>query len=283
MSKAAAVRCTTCPRGCLLVPGKTGACRARVNVAGEVRPVNYGRLTSVALDPVEKKPLARWKPGSQVLSLGSYGCNLRCPWCQNHSISQVGQDDVPWREATPEDVVALAKRLALEDPRMVGVAYTYNEPLVSWEFVRDCGMLVHEAGMSNVLVSAGCVSEEVVQAVAPLIDAANVDLKSFSAETYEMLGGNLACVQNTIQLLAQTPTCHLEVTTLVVPGINDTDAEMDELSAWLASIDQDITLHVSRFFPNWQIRDRGPTPVARVYALAQVARRHLAHVYTGNC
>ena len=152
--------------------GKTLASGEPLGVLTVNTPGAPGATWSVGSEtvkyPVEKKPLARWKPGSQVLSLGSYGCNLRCPWCQNHSISQVGQDDVPWREATPEDVVALAKRLALEDPRMVGVAYTYNEPLVSWEFVRDCGMLVHEAAMSNVLVSAGCVSEEVVQAVAPL-------------------------------------------------------------------------------------------------------------------
>ncbi len=283
MSEEAAVRCTTCPRGCLLAPGKAGLCRARKNVGGKVQATSYGRVTSIALDPVEKKPLARWKPGSKVLSLGSYGCNLRCPWCQNYGISQAGQDDVLWREVTPEYVVALAQQLRDEDPRTVGIAYTYNEPLVSWEFVRDCGVLAHEAGLSNVLVSAGCVSQEVVREVAPLIDAANIDLKSFSAQTYESLGGSLECVQSTIRMLAQVPSCHLEVTTLVVPGVNDTDEEMDELSAWLAAVDADITLHVSRFFPNWHMRDRGPTAVARVYALADVARRHLAHVFTGNC
>ena len=248
MSAEAAVRCTTCPRGCLLAPGKAGLCRARKNVGGKVQATSYGRVTSIALDPVEKKPLARWKPGSKVLSLGSYGCNLRCPWCQNYGISQAGQDDVLWREVTPEYVVALAQQLRDEDPRTVGIAYTYNEPLVSWEFVRDCGVLAHEAGLSNVLVSAGCVSQEVVREVAPLIDAANIDLKSFSAQTYESLGGSLECVQSTIRML-----------------------------------DADITLHVSRFFPNWHMRDRGPTAVARVYALADVARRHLAHVFTGNC
>ena len=283
MSAEAAVRCTTCPRGCLLAPGKAGLCRARKNVGGKVQATSYGRVTSIALDPVEKKPLARWKPGSKVLSLGSYGCNLRCPWCQNYGISQAGQDDVPWREVTPEYVVALAQQLRDEDPRTVGIAYTYNEPLVSWEFVRDCGVLAHEAGLSNVLVSAGCVSQEVVREVAPLVDAANIDLKSFSAQTYESLGGSLECVQSTIRMLAQVPSCHLEVTTLVVPGVNDTDEEMDELSAWLAAVDAGITLHVSRFFPNWHMRDRGPTAVARVYVLADVARRHLAHVFTGNC
>lgn len=277
------LRCTTCPRGCTLASGGVGACRARGNMDGAVVPLGYGRVTSLAVDPVEKKPLARWRPGSTVLSLGGYGCNLRCPWCQNHEISQVGEGDVPWREISPEELVNLAVRLNDEDSRMVGVAYTYNEPLVSWEFVRDCGRLVHDVGLSNVLVSAGCVGAQVIEEVAPLIDAANIDLKSFRAETYRHIGGDLATVQETIRLLAATPTCHVEVTTLVVPGVNDTEEEMDELSAWVASVDPGITLHVSRFFPNWRMRDRGPTPVRRVYELADVARTHLAHVYTGNC
>lgn len=252
-------------------------------MGGEVVPTAYGRVTSIAVDPVEKKPLACWMPGSTVLSLGSYGCNLRCPWCQNHSISQVGESGVPWREASPEDIVSLATELHGEDARMVGVAYTYNEPLVAWEFVCDCGELVHEAGLANVLVSAGCVSLEVVREVAPLIDAANIDLKAFSEETYARIGGSFATVKGTIEELAATPTCHLEVTTLVVPDVNDTDAEMDALASWLASVDRDIILHVSRFFPNWRMRDRGPTPVRRVYELAEVARAHLPKVFTGNC
>ncbi len=279
----AVVRCTTCFRGCALAPGQVGVCRARGNVDGTVVPTGYGRVTSIAVDPIEKKPIARWRPGSTVLSLGGYGCNLRCPWCQNASISQVGEDGVGWREVSPEDVAALAVRLNHEDPRMVGVAYTYNEPLVAWEFVRDCGELVHEAGLANVLVSAGCVAPEVIASVASLIDAANIDLKSFRLETYRMLGGDLDLAKATIEALATMPTCHVEVTTLVVPGVNDTDEEIDELSSWLASVDSGITLHVTRFHPAWHMRDRGPTPVSRVYALADVARRHLTHVFTGNC
>ncbi|MBR2682328.1 MAG: AmmeMemoRadiSam system radical SAM enzyme [Atopobiaceae bacterium] len=277
------VRCATCPRGCDLVPGAVGVCRARGNVDGAIVPLGYGRVTSLAVDPVEKKPLARWRRGSTVLSLGGYGCNLRCPWCQNHEISQVGENEVPWSMFTPEDIAGLAMRLHDEDSRMVGVAYTYNEPLVSWEYVRDCGQLVHTVGLENVLVSAGCVTEDVVREVAPLIDAANIDLKTFSADRYRHIGGDLAIVQETIRILAATPSCHVEVTTLVVPGVNDTDDEMDELSAWLASVDPSIVLHVTRFFPNWRMRDRGPTPVRRVYALAEVAREHLEYVYTGNC
>lgn len=283
MNAVRAIRCETCPRGCMLAPGAVGACRARGNVGGTVVPLGYGRVTSLAVDPVEKKPLARWKSGSDVLSLGGYGCNLHCPWCQNYDISQAGEKDAGWREVSPEEVVSLAKRLHDGDPRMVGVAYTYNEPLVTWEFVRDCATLVHEAGLSNVLVSAGYVNQQVVDAVAPLIDAANIDLKTFRRTTYTLTGGDLATVQATIRALAATPTCHLEVTTLIVPGINDTPDEMDGLAAWLAGIDPEIALHVSRFHPAWRMRDRGPTPVSLVYELADVARRHLAHVYTGNC
>lgn len=277
------VRCDVCPRGCALVDGAVGACRARGNVEGQVRPLGYGRLTSIAVDPVEKKPLARWKSGCTVLSVGGYGCNLRCPWCQNASISQVGEDGVGWREYTPQALADLAVLAHTRDERMVGVAYTYNEPLVCWEFVRDTGELVHEAGLFNVLVSAGCVRRHVMEKVAPLVDAANIDLKSIRKKTYDMLGGDLETVQQTIELLAATPTCHLEVTTLVVPGVNDAASEMDELAAWLAGVDEDIVLHVSRFHPAWKKWDVGPTPVARVYELANVARGHLRYVYTGNC
>ena len=277
------VICQVCPHACKLALGQVGACRARGNVDGEGGPLGYGRVTSVAVDPVEKKPLARWKPGHTVLSLGSFGCNLHCPWCQNHEISQVGEQGVRWQEASPEDVAALATRLHAEDPRMAGVAYTYNEPLVSWEFVRDCAELVHKAGLSNVLVSAGCVNEQVIAEVAPFIDAANIDLKTFSEKTYRTCAGELATVQATIRTLAATPSCHLEVTTLVVPGVNDTPEEMGALAAWLASVDPQIVLHVSRFHPAYRMRDRGPTAVPLVYELANVARTHLAHVYTGNC
>ena len=242
---------------------------------------NYGRITSVALDPIEKKPLARFRPGSRILSVGSYGCNLSCPFCQNASIAAAGPDEVSWREVTPEELVAEA--VSARARGNVGIAFTYNEPLVSFEYVRDTARLAHEAGLVNVLVTNGMVNPEPLAELLPLIDAANVDLKGFSQEFYDFVGGNFEAVRATIRALAACETCHVEVTTLIVPGMNDAEDEINALSAWLASLDPEIPYHVSRFFPCHRLLDRGPTPVRTVYRLADVARRHLRSVYTDNC
>ena len=317
--------CSTCPRRCRIEPGGHGACRARRNEEGAVVAENYARVTSLALDPVEKKPLARFLPGRFILSVGSYGCNLRCPFCQNHEIAQARANDVPWRAIAPDELVRTAQDLRAHNPDVAGIAFTYNEPLVGWEYVRDCAQLAHETGLVTVLVSNGLADEAVIQELAPHIDAANIDLKSFSAAFYAMcLTGNLpspknedaaqtalgacafTCVKRTIELLAACPGCHLEVTTLVVPGLNDSAAEIDAAARWLASIpyredpparwaelaapgaekprgDAQPTYHVTRFFPRWRLTDRGATPVSTVYELVEVARQYLGHVYVGNC
>ncbi len=277
------MRCTTCPHGCELTEGSLGRCRARGLRDGAVVPLSYGRLTSVALDPVEKKPLAHWNPGSYVLSVGSYGCNLRCPFCQNHTIAQAGATDVRWEYVAPDELVALTLETRTRHPRTIGIAHTYNEPLVAWEYVRDVGVLAHEAGLANVLVSNGCANAQVVDELAPLVDAANIDLKGFTDEYYRWCGGNLSAVKACIERLAAEPGCHLEVTCLVVPGHNDSPAHMRELATWLAGVDPGITLHVTRFFPRWKMADAAPTPVHVVYELADVAREALPHVLTGNC
>ena len=273
--------CHLCPHACTPADGKRGFCRARIARAGEVVDENYGRVTSLALDPVEKKPLARWRSGSLVLSVGSYGCNLRCPFCQNASIACAGPDDVPWREMMPVDVANLA---AETRPRgNVGVAYTYNEPLVGFEFVRDTARLVRERGLANVLVSNGMVNEGPLAEVLPLIDAANIDLKGFSQEFYDVVGGNFSAVKRTIEAMAASPSCHLEVTTLVIPGLNDNAETIDAAAAWIASLDPSITYHLTRFFPCHHLQDRPPTPMVVLHELAAVARRHLPDVLLGNC
>ena len=272
--------CMTCPHECLLEEGQPSLCRARRVIEGVVAPESYGRITSLALDPIEKKPIARWRPKTTVLSLGGYGCNMRCPFCQNASIAQAGCDDVAWREVVPAEVVAQA--LALSDRDCIGIAYTYNEPLVNWEFVRDTALLAHDAGLANVLVSNGMATEWVISQLAPLIDAANIDLKCFDGQSYRSLGGDLETVRCTIEALAASPSCHVEVTTLVVPGLSDDDAQIDAMARWLASLDPSIPYHLTRFFPQHRMRDAAPTPVSTLHRLASVASRHLDTVLLGN-
>ncbi len=283
--------CDACPRRCRLAEGALGWCRARRSVDGRVVPEGYGRLTSIALDPVEKKPLSRFMPGMLVLSVGGYGCNLRCPFCQNATISQVGSTGVGWREVAPDELVALAVAERERDARVAGIAYTYNEPLVCWEYVRDCARLAHEAGLANVVVTNGCVEPGVLDALDGLVDAANVDLKGFDAASYDALGappGAWDRVRGTIARLAADPRCHLEVTTLVVPGMSDSEEGVDVAARWLASLDggrgrEEVTYHLTRFFPRWRMADAAPTPVPVVRRLAEVAARHLDHVRVGNC
>lgn len=273
--------CPICPHACALAEGQTGLCHGRVAEGGQVVDANYGRVTSLALDPIEKKPLTRFRPGSKVLSVGSYGCNLRCPFCQNASIACAGERDVPWREVAPAELVDAAASLVPEGN--IGIAFTYNEPLVGLEFVRDTGRLAHERGLANVLVSNGYVNDGPLREIAPFIDAANIDLKGFTQSFYDLVGGGLSTVMRTIEVLAATPGCHLEVTTLVIPGLNDSEQEIAEAAQWLASLNPSIPYHLTRFFPCHRLTDRPATPPATVHRLANIARRYLKHVYVGNC
>ena len=272
-------RCELCFHYCGLDEGQTGLCRARACRGGRIVSLNYGKLTSLALDPIEKKPLRRFHPGSLILSVGSFGCNLRCPFCQNHEISMAGDGKIQTVEVSPERLAAKAAELV---PRgNIGVAYTYNEPLIGYEYLRDCAALVHARGMVNVLVTNGTIEEAPWRALLPLIDAVNIDLKGFSAAWYRKLGGDSETVKRSIALAAET--CHVEVTTLLVPGENDGPEEIMGLARWLAGVNPDIPLHLSRFFPRYRMTDRPPTPVEQVYRLAENARAYLTHVYTGNC
>ena len=271
--------CGFCFHHCSLDEGQTGFCRARMNRGGTIVPLNYGKVVSLALDPIEKKPLRRFHSGSTILSVGSFGCNLRCPFCQNHEISMAGDGALRAEEISPEALAALAEELK---PRgNVGVAYTYNEPLIGYEYVRDCAEAVHARGMLNVLVTNGTIGEAPWRALLPLIDAANIDLKGFTDAWYRRLGGDLETVKRSITLAAAQ--CHVEVTTLLIPGENDGEDEIRAMTRWLADIDPDIPLHLSRFFPRYRMTDRPPTPVETVYRLAEVARDSLRRVYTGNC
>ncbi len=280
MSEPATV-CEVCPRHCRLADGQTGACRARRAEGGRTVCVNYGRLTSLALDPIEKKPLAFFHPGRPILSIGSFGCNLRCPFCQNHDISQVGAEESATEETTPAALADLAKRLARERGNL-GLAYTYNEPLVGWEFVRDCAREIRARGLANVLVSNGVATPAIIAELAPLLDAANIDLKGPDQAFYDWVGGDFEAACATIRAL-HAAGVHVEATTLVVPGRNDRDEDIDAIAAFLASVSPDMPLHVTRFFPRWHLLDAAPTPVATVHRLADVARGRLSRVLVGNC
>lgn len=273
------LRCEICPHHCRLEEGNIGICKGRKNEGGCIISENYGKITALALDPIEKKPLYHFYPGSRILSVGCYGCNLNCPFCQNCDISMVGGKDIETQEITPKELVE--KAMLLQTRGNVGIAYTYNEPLIGYEFVRDCGLLAKERGLKNVVVTNGYICEEPLMELLPVIDAFNIDLKGFTEEYYQKLRGDLSTVKRTIELASKVS--HVEVTTLIVPGENDTEEEMEALSGWLAGISPEIPLHISRFFPRWRMQDREATPVKQVYRLAEVARRKLKYVYEGNC
>ena len=286
--------CPVCPHHCSLKEGQYGRCRARKNEKGTIICVNYGRITALALDPVEKKPLRHFFPGSMILSAGSYGCNLSCPFCQNYQISMAGSEEkeaadyvtdeaaagVPdFREMSPEELAELAE--ALRGRGNIGVAFTYNEPLVGYEFVRDTARLVRRRGMKNVLVTNGTGEIPVLEEILPYIDAMNIDLKGFTQDYYRKLGGDLDTVKDFIKRAAQV--CHVELTTLIVPGENDSEEEMEQQAGWIAGVDPDIVLHVTRFFPRYRMTDRKATDVELIYRLRDAAGKYLKHVYTGNC
>lgn len=275
--------CNTCFRHCDIKEGALGFCGARTCKDGKVTAANYGKITSIALDPIEKKPLRRFYPGSKILSVGSYGCNLRCPFCQNNEISwsdRVLQFSKEADYISPEHLRDIA--ISCKDDGNIGVAFTYNEPLIGWEYVKDAAILIKEAGLKNVMVTNGTATLEVLNELKPYIDAMNIDLKGFTKHYYnEFLGGDFEMTKAFIKEAVKF--CHVELTTLIIPKENDSEEEMRELSKWVSDLNPDIPLHISRFFPQFHLQDRGPTDVGHVYRLAELARENLKYVYTGNC
>ena len=271
--------CNLCPHHCALAEGQVGFCHTRRNEGGQIKSLNYGRVTSLAIDPIEKKPLYHFYPGSVILSLGSFGCNMACPFCQNHTISQGGEQEVRW-QISPEQLVELAQETS-QQHGSIGVAFTYNEPLLSYEYLRDTLPLLRQAGQKAVLVTNGQIEEEPLKELLPYVDAMNIDLKTFSEKTYaKLLGGSLQAAQRTIQMAAEAGV-HVEVTTLVVPGISDDINEFCAEVDWLASVNREIPLHLSRYFPRYQYKAPA-TQLDKLYELQRIAQKRMKYVYLGN-
>ena len=270
--------CNLCPHHCALAEGQVGFCRTRHNEGGQIKSLTYGRVTSLAIDPIEKKPLYHFYPGSVILSLGSFGCNMACPFCQNHTISQGGEQEVRW-QISPEQLVELAQETS-QQHGSIGVAFTYNEPLLSYEYLRDTLPLLHQAGQKAVLVTNGQIEEEPLTELLPYMDAMNIDLKTFADKTYAKLGGSLQAAQRTIQMAAEAGV-HVEVTTLVVPGISDDINEFCAEVDWLAGVNREIPLHLSRYFPRYQYK-ASATQLDKLYELQRIAQKRMKYVYLGN-
>ena len=270
--------CDICPRACEIEEGKLGFCRARTNRGGAIICENYARITSMALDPIEKKPLRRFYPGSKILSVGSYGCNMNCPFCQNSEISMARAEYVEWKEIQPEELISRAE--ALRAQGNIGLAFTYNEPLIGYEYVLDCAKLAKERDLRVVLVTNGMINSDPLTRLLPYVDAANIDLKVFSREGYRRLGGDLDTVLETISIA--TERIHVEVTTLIVPGLNDDEAMLRREAQWLAGENRDIALHLSRFFPRYRMQSAESTEPETIHRFARIAREYLTYVYEGN-
>jgi len=269
------VHCLLCPRGCVIPPGRNGFCRGRFNLDGRLIARSYASVTSTAMDPIEKKPLYHFHPGRDILSLGNYGCSLACAFCQNWRISQ--SDSVPCRDLPPESAVLLAERESSK-----GIAYTYAEPMVWLEYVADTAGMAKAKGLVNVLVTNGYVMPEPLDELLSLVDAMNIDVKSMDDGFYaEYCKGRLEPVLRTAETAAARG-CHVEVTNLIIPTLNDTDDHFERLALWVAEkLGPRTPVHFSRYHP-CHLMDLPATPVETVRRARDIARRHLDFVYVGN-
>jgi len=266
------VHCLLCPQDCIIREGKKGICSIRRNEGGKLIASGYGECTSLSMDPIEKKPLYHFYPGKDILSTGPNGCNFSCKFCQNWTISQ---EEVETAYISPEDLVAAAKKHG-----SIGISYTYAEPLIWFEYLRDTGTLARQAGLVNVLVTNGFINPQPLQELLPIVDAMNIDLKASSEGFYRrMCGGHLEPVLETIR--SAYKKCHIELTNLIIPTLNDSDEDLDQLIAWVANLGVEIPLHFSRYFPHHKL-SLPPTPESTLLRAYDKAKKHLRYIYLGN-
>lgn len=273
-----AVLCKLCPHYCRLKEGERGRCGVRVPQGSKLITLNYGQCSSYALDPVEKKPLYHFYPGSQIFSIGTLGCNFNCSFCQNWSIAQ-NTENTGTFPVTPEDILEIMETRVPKEQRL-GVAYTYNEPFVWYEFIYDTARIINREGMKNVLVTNGFINREPLEKILPFIDAMNIDVKGFIDSFYrDYCGGRLAPVKRTVELAASQ--CHVEITNLIIPTLNDSMDEIGEMVSWLSEINPEIPLHFSRYFPMHRL-ELYSTPVKTLKKAREIAMEKLKYVYIGN-
>ncbi len=274
------VQCDVCPRHCRLQEGQRGLCYVRQRLDDEVRLVSYGRSSGFCVDPIEKKPLNHFHPGSAVLSFGTAGCNLACKFCQNWDMSKSREMDTLADSASPQSLASTARELGCRS-----VAFTYNDPVIFLEYAVDVAAACREAGVFSVAVTAGYVDPAPRAAFFSAMDATNVDLKAFSEDFYRRVcGGRLAPVLETLEYIRHETDTWLELTTLLIPGMNDSERELDEMTAWVVErLGPDVPMHFTAFHPDWKMRDTPATPPQTLAKARQIARRNgVRHAYTGN-
>jgi pyruvate formate lyase activating enzyme len=272
------VKCLLCPHECRIGHGKAGICRVRKNLNGTLFSMIYGEPVAIHTDPIEKKPLFHFYPGKQILSIGTFGCNFQCTFCQNWHLSQKEHESGRAKRLKPEELVRDAAKI----DGNIGVAYTYNEPIVFYEYMLETAHMVHSTGLKNVMVSNGFINPEPLERLMPVMDAFNIDLKSFNDGFYRKLtGGNLDPVLVTMKNIVLAGK-HLEITHLVIPGLNDSMEEFHCLTDWIVKeLGVDVPLHLSRYFPAFKM-SQPPTPLPVLQQFADLAARKLHFVFTGN-
>lgn len=267
------VHCLLCPHSCKILEGKNGICKVRHNLKGVLYAKNYGKASSIAMDPVEKKPLYHFHKGKYLLSIGTFGCNFKCDFCQNHEISQ---SDYFGQMLDIDKLIDICKSYT----DCIGIAFTYNEPSVWYEFVLDCAKKIKSKGLLNVLVTNGYINHDPFMELLPYIDAMNIDVKSMRPEFYKKIcSGSLEPVIRTVE--ESINKCHVEITNLIIPELNDDPNDVRELARWLASLDPDTPLHLTRYYPSYKMRT-SPTEPAKLLELKKVAKEYLNNVYIGN-
>ncbi len=274
------ITCLLCPHYCKIAPESTGICKVRKNIKGVLYAISYGIISGIALDPIEKKPLFNFYPGSKILSVGGYGCNFKCDFCQNWSISQSAVS------LSNESIITLPETLIKEALPLVsigniGIAFTYNEPFIWYEYILETAILLKANNLKCVIVTNGYINTEPLKQLLPYVDAMNIDLKSFNNNFYNnTCGGSIENVKKTIVLANEFS--HIELTSLIIPGLNDSNVEMEKMASWISNINPNITLHLSRYFPKYKRESPGPTPIETLLNLKTIAEKHLKHVYLGN-